>query len=137
MVAALMEYTNYLQKVKVTSLYGTPAWNEAIERLLLMLAPSAPHIAEELWERSGKPYSIHQQRWPEYDSRLAAAEMFTLVVQVNGKVRSKMEMPVGVSEGEAKTAALGDENVKRFLQGKAPSQVYFVPNKLVNVVVKV
>jgi leucyl-tRNA synthetase len=135
MVAALMEYTNYLQKVKETSLFGTPAWNEAIEALLLMLAPSAPHIVEELWERIGKPYSVHQQRWPAYDPAAAAEELFTLVVQVNGKVRGKVELPVGIGEEQAKQAAMNGENVQRHLQGKTPKQVIYVPNKLVNIVV--
>ncbi len=136
MVAALMEYTNYLQKVKETTLYGTPAWSDAIEALLLMLAPSAPHIAEELWERIGKPYSIHRQSWPAYDPAEAAEEMFTLVVQVNGKVRGKVELPVGVGEEQAKEAALNETNVQRHLQGKTPEQLIYVPNRLVNLVVK-
>jgi leucyl-tRNA synthetase len=135
MVAALMEYTNYLQKAQDTPIYGTPAWNEAIEALLLMLAPSAPHMTEELWERLGKPYSIHRQKWPEYDAASAKEETFTLVVQVNGKVRGKVELPVDVGEAEAKEAALKVEHVQRYLQGKAPRQVIYVPGRLVNLVV--
>ena len=134
MVAALMEFTNYLQKVKETAEFGTPAWEEAVEALVLMLAPSAPHLAEDLWERLGKSYSIHQQKWPQYNAAVAAEEMFTLVVQVNGKVRGKVELPVGVGEDEAKKAAMSEENVQRHIQGKTPSQVFYVPNKLVNIV---
>lgn len=135
MVAALMEFTNYLQKVKETPLYGTGAWKEAIEAIVLMLAPSAPHLAEELWERLGKTYSVHQNRWPVFDASAAAEEMFTLVVQVNGKVRGKVELPVGIGEEEAKQAALAEENVKRHLQAKSPRQVIYVPKRLVNIVI--
>jgi leucyl-tRNA synthetase len=134
MVAALMEYTNYLQKAKETPLYGAPVWSEAIEALVLMLAPSAPHLAEELWERLGKPYSVHRQRWPEYNEASAFEDVFTLVVQVNGKVRGKVELPTGIGEEEAKEEAMKEQNVRRHLQGKLPKQVVYVPGKLVNFV---
>ncbi|MGB8643907.1 MAG: leucine--tRNA ligase [Anaerolineae bacterium] len=136
MVAALMEYTNYLQKAKESSLYGAPAWNEAIETLLRLLAPSAPHFTEELWARLGKPYSIHQQGWPEYNAAAAAEESFTLVLQVNGKVRGKIDLPVDATEEQARQVALADSNVKRYLQDKEPTQVIYVPKRLVNIVVK-
>lgn len=136
MVAALMEFTNFLQKAKETEVYGTTAWNEAVESLVLMLAPSAPHLAEELWMRLAKPYSIHKQRWPEYDAAAAAEETFTLVVQVNGKVRGKVDLPVGVAEDAAKQAALTEENVRRHLQDKSPAQVIYVPGRLVNIVLR-
>lgn len=135
MVAALMEYTNYLQRAKETGVYGSPAWKEGIEALVLMLAPSAPHLAEELWQHLGKPYSIHRHAWPEYNAALAAEEVFTLILQVNGKVRGKVELPVGVEEEVAKAVAMKDENVLRHLQGKTPTQIFYVPNKLVNIVV--
>src|SRR5574341_944058 len=134
MIAALMEFTNYMQKARETAVVKSPAWREAIESLLLMLAPSAPHIAEELWERIGKPYSIHQQAWPRFDPAIAQEETFTLVVQVNGKVRAKVELPVGVSEEEARVAALREENVQRHLNGKQPAQVIYVPGRLISIV---
>ncbi|MGE5139057.1 MAG: class I tRNA ligase family protein, partial [Rudaea sp.] len=134
MVAALMEYTNYLQKAKDTSLYGTPVWDEAIETLIKLLAPSVPHIAEEMWEQLGKPYSIHQQSWPVYDPAAAAEEVFTLVVQVNGKVRGKVSLPADATEAQARAAALADANVIRHLQGKEPAQIIYVPKRLVNIV---
>jgi leucyl-tRNA synthetase len=134
MIAAMMEFTNYLQKARETEVVKTRAWNEAINSFLLMLAPSAPHMTEELWQRMGKPYSIHQQRWPEWDPRVAAEEMFTVVVQVNGKVRDRLEFAVGTSDAEVKEAALKAENVQRHLAGATPRQVIYVPGKIVNVV---
>ncbi len=135
-VAALMEFTNALSRAKESAWYPNAVWGEAIRSLLLMLAPSAPHIAEEMWERLGGTYSIHQQSWPQYDPNAAAEEKFTLVVQVNGKVRGKIELPVDVSEEVAKAAALNEENAKRYLEGRTPAQVIYVPKKLVNVVVR-
>ena len=134
-IAGLMEFTNVMQKAKMTPVYGTEAWEEAVETLLLLLAPCCPHIAEELWARTGRPYSIHQQSWPEYDADLAAEEMITLVVQINGKLRARLESPVDITEEEAKKAALSDENVQRHLEGREVKRVVYVPGRLVNVVV--
>lgn len=134
MIAAMMEFTNYLQKARETHVVKSPAWREAIESFLLMLAPSAPHMTEELWQMIGKPYSIHQQQWPKWDAKIAAEETFTVVVQVNGKVRERLEFAVGASDAEVKDAALHAENVQRHLAGAAPRQVIYVPGKLVNVV---
>lgn len=133
-IAALMEFRNALQEAK-TALYGTEAWDEAIEALLLLLCPIAPHITEELWAHRGKPYSIHQQAWPEWDKAVAAEETFTLIVQINGKVRDRVEVPVGITEERARELALGSENIQRHLGGAQPRKMIYVPDKLVNVVV--
>jgi leucyl-tRNA synthetase len=135
-IARMMEFTNTLQKAKRTSVYDTAAWNEAIETLLLLLAPSCPHIAEELWERTSHPYSIHEQPWPTFDPDLAAEEMITLVVQVNGKLRARLEVPADITEEEAKRTALADENVQRHIDGKERKRLIYVPGRLVNVVVR-
>ena len=136
MLAALMEFNNFLIKAKETPVVETPAWEEAIETLLLLLAPACPHIAEELWRRTGRLYSIHRQPWPTWSEELAAEEVFTLVVQVNGKVRDTIEVPVTISEEEAKAVALASERVQRRLDGRRPSRVICVPGRLVNIVVK-
>jgi leucyl-tRNA synthetase len=133
-VSALMELTNALHRQR-EAVEGTPAWDEAVRALLLMLAPIAPHVAEELWAKRKQPYSIHQQAWPAYDAAAAAEEMITLVVQVNGKVRDRLEVPAGIGEAEAKAMALASEAVRRYLNGNAPRQVVYVPGRLVNVVV--
>ncbi|MCK4963491.1 MAG: leucine--tRNA ligase, partial [Dehalococcoidia bacterium] len=90
MLAALMEFTNYLTKAKEGRSVANAAWQEAIDSLLLLLAPTAPHMAEELWERTGHAYSIHNQSFPSWDEDLVAAEQVTLVIQVNGKLRDRV-----------------------------------------------
>ncbi len=133
-IARLMEFSNTLQKAKRTPVYGTDSWDEAVETLLLLTAPSCPFIAEELWARVGGPYSIHAQSWPEFDPELAAAETITLVVQINGKLRARMEVPADIDEKSAKEAALADENVQRHLEGRDVRRLIYVPGRLVNVV---
>ncbi|OGO11485.1 MAG: leucine--tRNA ligase [Chloroflexi bacterium RBG_13_68_17] len=133
-VSSLMELTNALQEVRA-GLAGTPAWAEAIQALLLMMAPVTPHIAEELWERAGRPYSIHRQTWPVFDPEIARADEITLVVQVNGKVRDRILVPADISETEARQRALASEAVQRQLGERSPKQVVVVPGRLVNIVV--
>jgi leucyl-tRNA synthetase len=132
----MMEFTNALQKAKRTPVYDTAAWKESIETLLLLLAPSCPHITEELWEQTGRPYSIHEQPWPAFDPELAAEEMITLVVQVNGRLRARLEVPADITEEEAKKTALADENVQRHMEGKERKRLIYVPGRLVNIVVR-
>jgi leucyl-tRNA synthetase len=100
-----------------------------------MMAPATPHIAEELWTRTGHPYSIHQQDWPAFDPELAKEDEITLVIQVNGKVRDRIMVPAGISEDEARKLALASEAARRFIEGKEPNEVIVVPGRLVNIVV--
>ncbi|MGH2592578.1 MAG: leucine--tRNA ligase [Anaerolineae bacterium] len=133
-VSGLMEMTNALYKHRATT-EGAPAWDEAITTLLKLIAPITPHLAEELWARRGLPHSIHQQPWPEYDAAAAAEETITLVVQVNGKVRDRIEVPPDIGEEEAKQKALATEGAKRHMDGQSPKKVLYVPGRLVNIVV--
>ena len=112
------------------------AWKEAIRALLLMLAPSAPHAAEELWERLGYAYSIHNQDWPVFDPALARAEEVPLIVQVNGKLRDRIMVAPDIAEAEAKRLALESPKTQPFLARKTVAQCIFVPGKLINLVVK-
>jgi leucyl-tRNA synthetase len=136
MLARLMEYTSYLGKVREAGNVGRTAWNQAVETLLLLMAPAAPHIAEELWQRTGHAYSVHQQSWPIADAALAKSETFTLVVQVNGKVRDKFDVPVEIGEAEARALALASPRVQAQIEGKSIDRVLFVPRRLVNIVVR-
>jgi leucyl-tRNA synthetase len=130
-----MELNNAMLKAKDTALYGTAAWEEAVETLLLLLAPACPHIAEEMWARTGRQYSVHQQSWPEWDDEVAAEELITLIVQVNGKVRDRVEAPVDVDEETARALALETEGAQRHTSGKTVRKVIVVPGRLVNIVV--
>jgi leucyl-tRNA synthetase len=133
-VSSLMELYNMMNRAREQGAAGTAEWREAVDIYLRMMAPVTPHVAEELWARLGKPYSIHLQAWPEVDEAAAAEEMITLVVQVNGKVRDRVLLPSGVSAEEAKAAALASAQVQKFLEGRTPRQVILVPGKLVNIV---
>lgn len=135
-ISALMQLTNVLVRAKDSERYPDAVWGEAMKTLLLMLAPIAPFMTEEIWARLGGTYSIHQQKWPQYDASAAKDELFTLVVQVNGKVRGKIGLPVGVSEDEAKQKAFDDASVKKWIEGKSIERALYVPGRLLNVVVK-
>ncbi len=136
MIAALMEFTNYLARVKEVGAVVSSAWEEAIDTLLLLLAPTAPHLAEELWQQRGHSYSIHNQSWPKWDEELAKDEEITLVVQVNGKLRDRIVAPASITEGEARQAALESQRVKAYLEGKEVIDIIYVPGRLVNLVVR-
>ncbi|MFQ5872276.1 MAG: class I tRNA ligase family protein, partial [Dehalococcoidia bacterium] len=136
MLATLMELTNYLAKVWEAGSVGSVTWRDAIKTLLLLLAPTAPHLTEELWSKKGYPYSIHSQSFPQWDEALAAEEEITLVIQVNGKVRDRVVVPAAVTEEEARELALGSERVKAYLDNKNVIKVVYVPGRLVNIVVE-
>ena len=104
--------------------------------LVLLLAPTAPHIAEELWHRLGYEESVHLQSWPEWSEELAAEETVTLVLQINGKVRERMEVPAGISETEAVEIAWSNPRLHNYLDGKRIVKQIFVPDRLLNFVVR-
>ena len=133
-IAALMEFTNVLYKARDAGLAGSAEWNEAIDILLKLIAPVAPHMAEELWMRLGRPYSIHQQPWPVADEQAAREEEISVVVQVNGKVRDRITVPAGADEETVKQAALQTNGARKSLNGKQPRQVIYVPGRLVSIV---
>ncbi len=135
-IAALMEYTNTLSQAWERKGIASDDWSEAVEKLLLMMSPMAPHVAEELWEQTGHDFSVHSRLWPEWDPALAADEVVTLVVQVNGRVRDKLEVPPDISENAAREMALASERVRPHIEGKQITNVIFVPGKLVNIVAR-
>jgi leucyl-tRNA synthetase len=135
-VSSLMELLNEMYKAREAGAAGTPEWDEATEIYLKMLAPVAPHIAEELWtHQMGKPYSIHQQQWPKMDEEAAREDVIEIPVQVNGKLRDRISVSAEASEEEIKAAALASEQVRKHLEGKEPRKVIVANKRLVNVVV--
>ncbi len=136
MVAGLMEYNNYLQKAKATALVNSPAWAEAIETLVLLMAPGFPHITEEMWHWLGHTESVHLQAWPQWDAELAKEDEITIVVQVNGKVRERFNAPADVDSETVIASAKALPGVQKYTEGKKIVKEIYVPGKLVNIVVR-
>jgi leucyl-tRNA synthetase len=134
-VAALMKYINFLYSTLDKNV-AEEIWSEAIDTLMLLLAPITPFMTEELWERTGHKESIHLQSWPKWDEKLIYKEKFTLVIQVNGKLRDKVEVPFGISDEEMKQIALKSPNAQKFIKDKEIIKFVTVPNKLINIVAK-
>jgi len=128
-IAALMEYFNAMSDVK-GQMSGVHT-----ETLLVLLAPFAPHITEELWKNIGQKDSVHNQPWPTYSTKLAKEAKIRLVLQVNGKVRDIVEVSSGISNKEAEKLALESEKVQKWVKGKKEKKIIVVPGKLVNIVV--
>ena len=127
-IAAMMEYVNELREQGAGG-------KQLLEPLVIMLAPYAPHTAEELWEASGNTESVFQARWPSYDERLASAGDVEIAVQVNGKLRSRLTVPRGMAEKDVLDRVLADEAVKKFVDGQKVKKVIYVQDRLVNLVV--
>jgi leucyl-tRNA synthetase len=135
-LAALMEYNNVLVKQQNESVARTATYQRALETLTQLLAPLAPHIAEELWHLTGHTASIHTSEWPGYDEALTKDETFTLVVQVNGKVRERIETTADISESEVRKMVLTNPRVLSFIGDATVQKVIYVPGRLANVVVR-
>ncbi len=141
MVAKLMELTNLLMRDRGTAVARTAEWDEAVRLLLLMLAPAAPHISEELWSRrlaaAGKGWrSIHTETWPAWDEALVAERTIELPVQINGKLRDRVPVAAGLDAAEIERLVLARAKVQAALGGKVPAKVIHVPGRLVNLVVR-
>lgn len=137
-VSAMMEAINALYKLKDANggVVKHSAWTFAIESLLQVLAPFAPHMTEELWSELGHADSIHVDHWPAWDEAYLVADALTIIVQVNGKVRAKIEVPTDAAEADVKQQAMSVPNVDKFLENKQPAKIIYVPGRLVNIVVK-
>ncbi|CAN5280504.1 leucine--tRNA ligase [soil metagenome] len=134
-VAALMTLRNELQAVLRQGSVAAGGWDQAVDTLLLLLAPIAPHVTEELWHRRGHPDSIHLASWPEADPEIAKEEVVVMVVQVNGKVRDRIEVAATIGEHDAIAAALASDRVAPYLDGGEPRRVIARLPNLINVVV--
>ncbi|HJS20533.1 MAG TPA: leucine--tRNA ligase [Anaerolineales bacterium] len=135
-ISSLMELLNEMYKAREAGAVGTREWSEAQDIYLRLLAPVAPHIAEELWTvHLGKPYSVHQQSWPQVDEAAAKEDSIEIPVQVNGKVRDRVVVPAEAGENEIRSAALASEQVQKYLEGREPRKVIVANRRLVNVVV--
>jgi leucyl-tRNA synthetase len=142
MIAKLMELANALFRYRGTAVAGTPEWDEAIRLLLLMLAPAAPHITEELWSRrlaeTGAPWSsIHVESWPAVDPAAVVESTREIPVQVNGKLRDKVVVAADASPAEIEAAVLAREKIQALLDGRTPDRIVVAGGgKLVNLVIR-
>lgn len=135
-VSTMMEAVNSYFKLKETHGMGkSDAWKFALESLLQVLSPFAPHITEELWADLGYENTIHIDNWPAWDNAYLVSDTATIIVQVNGKLRAKLTVAADASEDDVKQEALNESNVVKFLEGKQPTKVIYVPGRLVNIVV--
>ncbi|HEV2128966.1 MAG TPA: leucine--tRNA ligase [Thermomicrobiales bacterium] len=134
-IAALIEMTNELMKLKETEVAETTAWRDAITALTLLMAPLTPYTAEEMWEMLGNEFSVHQQDWPVYDESLAAVETVEIPVQVNGKVRERVAVAVDASEEDVTAVARETGKIPDYLQGKTLKRTIYVPGRLINFLV--
>ncbi len=110
-------------------------WTDVARTVVLLLAPFAPHLVEELWSRLGGAYSVHQQEWPDVDEAALRDDIVTIVVQVNGKVRDRIELPAGATEAEAVEAALSSDRVRRHLDTRTPRTSAYIPDKLLSLTI--
>ena len=135
-IAELMTLTNAMGKAKSPEMVETGVWREGVQKLLLLLAPIAPHIADELWERRGFADSVHQQTWPDYDPAALEQDTITVAVQVSGKRRGEVTVPKDADKDAVLAAAKAEANVLRHVEGKEIVREIVVPGRLVNIVVK-
>ena len=135
-ISTLMELLNSLVEAKKAGAARSAEWAGILETYLLMMAPAVPHISEELWTNVlGKKYSVHNQSWPIADPELMAVEEITLIVQVNGKLRDRIVVPVDISQEKAEKTALASPGAIPYLEGKKVKKVIVVPGRLVNIVI--
>jgi leucyl-tRNA synthetase len=135
-IAAMMSMVNDLYRLKAEKgIHQSPGWRNSLETLTQLLAPFAPHIAEEIWQMLGHEESVHISRWPEWDEDLVTDDMVTLAVQINGKVRSEILVSVDISESDAIQAAKQDEKVAEYLKAKEIKKAIYVPGRLISLVV--
>jgi len=136
-IARIMELVNALYKYDgEVENKNMKLYEETIADLIRVLAPFAPHFSEEMWERMGYSYSVFNQKWPEYDDKALVKDTIEIAIQVNGKVRGRLEIPSGATEKEIQDKALVVESIKQFIEGKEIKKVVVVKNRLVNIVVK-
>ncbi len=135
-IAAAMTAVNELYKLKVEHMAKNEVWQESLEAIIACVAPFAPHIADELWFQLGHHTSVQKDSWPKYDNQYLVEDIMTIAVQVNGKLRSTVEVPADAAEDAAVNAAKADKKVASYLGGHEIVKTIYVPNKLVSFVVK-
>lgn len=135
-IAAMMETTNKLYALKKDGTFaGSHSWQTALVRLVALVAPFAPHMADELWQQLGQDGTVQHDSWPTWDERYLMSDTITLAVQVNGKLRATLTLPADVDEATATQAAMQDQSVAKHVAGNTPRKVIYVASRLINIVV--
>ncbi len=134
-IASLMELVNELFRVKAADTYAASNWPTTLQSLVQLVAPFAPHIAEELWQQLGQTSSVHLSSWPIYDVTYLVTDTITIVVQVNGKLRGQLTLPTDADEAQVVAAAHADEKITTHLDGREIRKTIYIPGKLLNFVV--
>jgi leucyl-tRNA synthetase len=134
-VSTMMACVNEFYKIKDSKSYSSSSWQFALESLLQLVAPFAPHISEELWHDMGHEDSIHVDHWPVHDDKYLITDSITLAIQVNGKVRAEIKVSTNATKEEIESIALEQENVKAHINGKDTKKIIYVPGRLVSIVV--
>ncbi len=138
-ISAIMELTRAISQFEEEGKFNKDSqsafvFSEAIERMIILLSPFVPHLAEELWHDIGREESVYRQRWPEYDEEAMKSERVTIVIQVNGKVRASIEVSSELGREEIEEIALGSDRVQKWIASKEVKNIIYVPNKLINIV---
>ena len=135
-ISAIMELVNFMYKYKEGKDFNPELFKQAIHKLVLILAPFTPHVCEEMWSGLGNETSVHLEAWPIVDEKVLVRDVVEIVVQINGKVKFKVDVENGLSKEELEKSLFEKEEVKNLIQGKDVIKVIAVPNKLLNIVVK-
>jgi leucyl-tRNA synthetase len=130
----MIELANELRRLRETDLVGTPEWRFAVTTLVSLLAPSAPHLGEEMWQMLGEEYSVHTSDWPVWDEALTVEATVEIAIQVNGKPRDRISVASDATEDVVRELALASERVQAHLNGRSPKKVIYVPGRLINIV---
>ncbi|MEI9914316.1 MAG: leucine--tRNA ligase [Candidatus Saccharibacteria bacterium] len=133
-IAASMGCLNELYKLKAKELVKCPTWQETLDSLVALVAPFAPHIADELWQQLGHSSSVNIDSWPKYDEKYLTTDTVTIVVQVNGKLRAELQLSAGTDEDTVVSAAKANDKVQKHLEGQTIIKAIYVPDKLINIV---
>jgi len=135
-LAALMECNNALIKQQNDGVARHAVYRRTLETMIQLLAPMAPHISEELWYLTGHKNSIHTSQWPTYDEALTKDETFTLVIQINGKVRERVEVPADISEAQVRELAINNPRITSLIGETTVQKIIYIPGRLINIVLR-
>ena len=135
-ISSIMEFVNELYKYKENDTVNDGLIKDAIEKLIVLLSPFAPHVCEEMWEHIGNKESMYRAKWPTYDEKLLVRNETEIVVQINGKVKEKMNVATGLDKETFEETVMSDEKVKQLTEGKQIVKIIAVPDKLINIVIK-